>query len=285
MNFKMPEANKGNLDKLLKYLGERAEHFKKCFDTESEWCWKYAAIVIRGLGLRETKYTESHHIIPVAYYASTTGKKITHRFAAKYTIGNLTGLDCSEHIAAHYCMAKCAKADMGIHADAFMMLYNVFRSSYRMRETAAASLFSDDEVFEILSMCPRVSRVSAEGRTHNWENPKKAKEEWRTINIERIHAYDRYRNKNTRKAYMKKYLASYWKRNKKHLQEYKKEWNQANAPHVKIYQHDYYMNDRSRLNEGNKSRYAQKVAAGFRRRKDPETGKTHWVLVYPPTAA
>ena len=197
MNFTLPEARRECLEQLLEYLGDRADDFKKCFDIESEWCWKYAAIVIDGLKIRKC-YQESHHIIPVAYYKPMV--KISHRFSASYTVGNLTALTCAEHIMAHYCMFMCAR-NVGIHAYAFMILYNVFKNGCRKRENAAAALFTDEEVLGIVNSCPRVATVTDAGRTHYYQDPKKARAEWRLANIERIHEYDRYRNKFSRGGY------------------------------------------------------------------------------------
>lgn len=42
MSFEIPTADRTRLDQLLEVLGDRADDFKKCFDIESEWCWKYA---------------------------------------------------------------------------------------------------------------------------------------------------------------------------------------------------------------------------------------------------
>lgn len=79
MTFTLPEARRERMDQLLEYLrdtslyseyyiGNRAEDFKKCFDIESEWCWKYADSVLRGLEKRELEYAEGHHIVPASFY-------------------------------------------------------------------------------------------------------------------------------------------------------------------------------------------------------------------------
>ena len=70
MKFELPVASRQRLDELLEYLGERAEDFKKCFDVESEWCWKYADLVLRGVNARVLDYGERHHVIPFTYYKS-----------------------------------------------------------------------------------------------------------------------------------------------------------------------------------------------------------------------
>ena len=88
MKFKMPTASRKRLEKLLEYLGDRAKDFKKCFDIESKWCWKYADLVLRGMKRRRLKYAEGHHIVPASFY----GKR--NRAVSN---ANLTILSFSEH--------------------------------------------------------------------------------------------------------------------------------------------------------------------------------------------
>lgn len=279
MKFELPIASRQRLDELLEYLGDRAEDFKKCFDIKSEWCWKYADIVLRGLNKKSGSYIESHHIIPIAFYLPGNTRKVKHRFTAKYTIRNLTGLDCAEHIMAHYCMAKCANGDPNVHAMAFLLLYRVYKKGVLKREHDAAALFSEENMAEIRGMLEKVKKVTEEGRTHKYTDEKGYKKDWREANIERIRAYDRERNSGSRRGYMKEYLASYWKDKKPKLQKYRKDWAQKNEEHLKQYQHDRYAENHDEIRAQQKNYRDAKKAAGYRYRKDPITGKHCWIFV------
>lgn len=294
MKFKLPTASRKRLEELLEYLGDRAGDFRKCFDVESPWCWEYADLVIRGLNKKSGSYIETHHIIPIAYYLPGNTRKLKHRFTAKYTIRNVTGLDCAEHIKAHYCMVRCANGDPNVHAMAFIFLYRIYKNGCRKREHDAIAPFSDETVFEILGMLSTVRKVTEEGRRHKFDDKKGYqqdwreanielvngyKQDWREANIERIRAYDRERNSGSRRGYMKEYLAIYWKTKKPKLQKYRKDWVKKNEAHVKQYQHDRYTEHHDEIRAQQKAYREAKRAAGFRWRKDPETGKYRWIFV------
>ena len=121
MNFTLPEARRKRMEQLLEYLGERAEDFKKCFDIESEWCWKYADLVLRGMEKRELGYAEGHHIVPVSFYGKRGCIKVDDR--------NLTVLTYGEHLWSHYCLVWCATGKMrGKMVRAFLVMYRIGRS-------------------------------------------------------------------------------------------------------------------------------------------------------------
>ena len=279
MKTLLPTAPRTRLEELLTYLGDRAGDFRKCFDVESPWCWEYAGLVLRGLKKKSGSYIETHHIIPIAYYLPGNTRKLKHRFTAKYTIRNLTGLDCTEHLKAHYCMTMCANGDPNVHAMAFLLLYRVYSKGILKREHDAVSLFSDETVAEIRGMLSAVRKVTREGRTHKYDDENGYNKDWREANIERVRAYDRERNSGSRRGYMKEYLATYWKTKKPKLQKYRKDWGKKNEAHVKQYQHDRYAEHHDEIRAQQKAYREAKRAAGFRWRKDPETGKYRWIFV------
>ena len=105
------------------YSGNRADDFRKCFDIESEWCWKYADLMLRGMESRNLADTKQHHIVPVSYYKST-GLKCFHNHPS-VTTGNITELSAVEHLYAHYLLTKCSIGGMQrLTRDAFRVLIN-----------------------------------------------------------------------------------------------------------------------------------------------------------------
>ena len=52
-----------------------------------------------------------------------------------------------------------------------------------------------------------------------------------------------------------------------------------NSEHMKIYYADYYQVNYEKIRKQQKRGYDDKVAAGYRYRKDPVTGKHKWVFV------
>lgn len=299
MKFKMPIASRKRLEKLLEYLGKtenyskyykgnRAEDFKKCFDIESPWCWKYADIVLRGLKQRELGYAEGHHIVPIAWY-SQSGKKIS-RNADKYTVGNWAMLNYGEHTYAHFCLSMCA---IGIMVDPmsnafFGMWWRISKKS-RMSpsEKQLLATIRNSDIDNVLKQMGRVRRVEEEGRTHKWEDPVKARREcgrkyasseagkkkraiWKKKNKKKMSEYYKdYRKKNEEKLKQREKewreknkvkLAlnskNYQLKNKEKIKDKHKRWSKKNMKHITEYRSKYYIEHREEINMRTK-KYAQ----------------------------
>jgi flagellar biosynthesis GTPase FlhF len=172
--FVTPKASKKSLEKLLEYLGDRAGDFRKCFDTGSKWCLKYADLVLRGLEDRKLEYAERHHIVPRCFYGC-------RRDAKKGCAGNMTKLSYSEHVYAHYCAAQCSletiKNGMVV---AFCRMYadgTKNKIHTIPEECEFLEVLSEHEYKHIRAMHDRVAAVDAEGRTHWFDDPVAHKKE------------------------------------------------------------------------------------------------------------
>lgn len=168
MAFVVPKASKRRLSELLAYLGDRSVDFKKCFNVDSKWCWKYADLVLRGIPNRKLKYAEMHHIVPRSFYHCS-------RYSKKCNTGNLAKLSYSEHMYAHYCAAQCAldtiKNSMCL---AFCHMYNVGKkiSSNKLpKDCDVLRILGKREYAKIRSMHDSIARIDAEGRTHSFDDP------------------------------------------------------------------------------------------------------------------
>jgi hypothetical protein len=316
MKFKMPTASRKRLEELLEYLGKtdnyseyykgnRAEDFKKCFDIESPWCKKYADIVLRGLEKRELGYSEGHHAVPKSFYG-------VKRNCRKIDDGNLFTLSYAEHVWAHYCACYCATGKMqGKMTKAFLTMYRIYvkgRKHLMPLEAELLDAIPKMEIKRIQAMEPQWAKVEAEGRTHHSEDPKQYWKEYRKFNKEK---YNVYREAN--KARIAKNHKAYYEANKERITEYNKAWREANkeklakcwkayrkanrdklAERSKTYCKAWREVNRERIAENGKAyreankekilekrkaRYDAMTAAGYRFRKDPVTGKRHWVFV------
>ncbi len=326
MTFKIPEAKKENIEKLLEYLGNtelysefydgnRAEDFKKCFDTENPLCWEYAELVLRGIGNRSLTAEdapERHHIVPFSFYVEKYNGG--GRWSRKIAVGNDSLLTCEEHFYAHYCLAMCGIGDMrGKMANACFGMYH-HRGSHKGRKNPLGDgileLIDEYKIKKVRSLITRVQKVDAEGRTHKWEDPVRAQKE----------SIDKYRfsehGKAKRKAYLEaheeenkvyfkayrdshkedasvynkqyreghreelaEYQKNYAKENQEHLREYRKEYGKKNAPRISANHAAYYQNNKEKIKAQVKARSDAKIAAGYRQRKNPVTGKREWMFV------
>lgn len=190
MDFVLPTASKERLEELLVYLGDRADDFKKCFDIDSEWCWKYADLVLRGTNSRELSYSERHHIVPMAYYKMLGYKG--DRWAKRVSFCNLTNLSYIEHIYAHYCILKCSTEGLQEKlAFAFWCLYNNSKKNYKgtirnLSESDMLPRLSELEQNQVKMLMPRIRKVSDEGRTHTYEDPVLYKHDYHVANRDTI---------------------------------------------------------------------------------------------------
>ena len=323
MEFKMPEAKRERLEELLEYLGERADDFRKCFDVESAWCWKYADLALRGIERRDLGYAEGHHIVPRSFYGKS-GRKVDDC--------NLTVLNYGEHLWAHYCLVKCATGKMrGKMSRAFITMYNIGVSGSRPLMPSEAELLEaipKMELRRIQAMEPKWAKVEAEGRTHIYEDPKQhhmdyyeANKEkiserhkaWREANKEKIaerrKAYyeanrdkiaelnNTYREANREKlAKMNKayydanrekiaeHRKAYREANREKLAEHRKAYREANREKISSYKKAYREANREKILEQGKNHYETMKAAGYRYRTDHVTGKRGWVFVGLPEA-
>lgn len=288
MEFKMPVANRERMEQLLEYLGDtsryseyydgnRAEDFKKCFDIESEWCWKYADLVLRGMDARDIGYGERHHIIPFTYYKSILGK--VSRKSCLVNDSNLCILNYVEHIYAHFCMAHCAcNKNLKIKMARAFCHMSGFTSKIDINGTNLIDSISKQEKNTVRLMMPSVANVEAEGRTHFWENPKQAAADWRALNREeaKIRSSEWYANNKDR---AKEWWNSYSVEHHDEIQEQRKKFRENNREILRQRSQDDYYNHYDERRMSRKRIYDAKIAAGYKYRKDPVTGKRGWVFV------
>jgi hypothetical protein len=282
MKFNMPTASRKHLDELLTFLGDRAKDFKKCFDTESEWCLKYAAILVRGIKNRKLEYAEGHHVVPASFY----GKRRT----VYSDENNLVTLSYGEHLYAHYCAAQCGIGRMQeIMANAFFFMYKLAVTGKRPvlpEEKEFIESLSELEVNRIRAMRSQTRAVEAAGRAHKWEGLTKYNRDYREANKEHIARVkkERYeRNKETvlannrewRKANPDKMDAYRAKWNATNRIAYSKIYRDSHSEELKAYKKEWYKKHSDQW----KAYVARKQAAGYRHRKDPVTGNVRWVFV------
>lgn len=172
---------------LLRKLGERSLDFIEHFDISSEWCQKYATLVLLGMSNRKLDYAERHHIIPVSFYRKNgyTG----NRWGASITLNNLSSLSFGEHVYAHYLAVKCSNPKyVGGCAAAFWKLYtcNSKSSGVLPEDLEVISRIGELDAMRIRSMISSVATVTERGGTHSWEDIKQYRREWADINAERL---------------------------------------------------------------------------------------------------
>ena len=349
MKFEMPKADRARLEQLLEYLGDRADDFKKCFDVESEWCWKYADLVLMGIEKRELEYAEGHHIVPASFYGKRGCKKVDDC--------NLTVLTYGEHLWAHYCLCYCATGKMrGKMAKAFLIMYGKGICNIHAlmpSETELLDAIPEMEIKRIQAMEPQWAKVEAEGRTHYNEDPKQYMKEYNESNREKILERNRARYKSNWEKFRERNNAwyesnkekiaernkaryesnkekilerkkAYYEANKEKIAEINKAYREANREKIAEINKAYYRANREKCTEYRKAYYEAnkencakrckayreanrekiaeinkawrdankeniaeygkawrdaKKAAGYRDRKDPVTGKHHWIFV------
>ena len=250
MKFEMPKADRGRMEQLLEYLGDtsryseyydgnRAEDLKKCFDIESEWCWKYADLVLRGLEHRELDYAEGHHVVPRSFYGVRNRN-------LKIDAGNWFVLSYPEHVWAHYCAANCSIGDMrGKMALAFLMMYQVTQLP---SEKGVLDLIPDIELARIRAMGPRWSRVEAEGRTHTTEDLTQYCKDYYNSNKEKILCRVRGYYKDNHDDILKQ-KKTYRDENREKISERNKVFYDNNRERILEHRRDFYDNNRERILE------------------------------------
>ena len=263
MNFTLPEARRERMEQLLEYLGDtsryseyykgnRAEDFKKCFDIESEWCCKYADIVLRGLDNRPVQPgDEVHHAVPRSFYG------VKHH-CNKIDAGNLFTLSYVEHVLAHYCLCYCATGEMrGKMVRAFMIMYRKgIRNKYALMPSEAELLdaIPEMEIKRIRAMEPRWAKVEADGRTHYTEDPKQYRKDYYEANRDKIVEHVKaYRESNREKIAEKD--KAYHEANKEKIAKKHKAWYEANREKLLERNKDWYETNREKLLERNKDYY------------------------------
>lgn len=255
MNFTLPEARRERMEQLLEYLGDtsryskyydgnRAEDFKKCFDIESEWCWKYADLMLRGMEKRELEYAERHHIVPCCFY----GKR-----SCKFTDAmNMTVLTYGEHMYAHLCLTYCSREPiLDKMASAFYLMVCVLGYS--------KAVVNDDEKFlidacdeaerkRVMGMLPKIAALEESGRTHSWEDVEKYRKEYRKIYFMKNPTYFKdYYKKNL--EYKKEYSKTYAEAHKDEKREYDKSYRDKNKEKIRKRKKEYSTTHRKQLNE------------------------------------
>lgn len=310
MNFKLPEARRERMEQLLEYLGDtsryseyyagnRAEDFKKCFDIESEWCWKYADLMLRGMEKRELEYGERHHIVPMAWYRKSGFN--CYPFNLTVWEGNGTVLSFAEHLVAHYFLAKCSLNFMvGKMCAAFNHMY-----CFKNRGTHII-LPEERELLDVISKCElndirlkisSVATVEEEGRTHYWEDPviakKQTSKKYRDAHKQERSEYNKQYNAEHKKEkfehFHKKWFENHdenlkkqrehRKNNKEKDKGYKQKWIMNNPEKERECHKKWARNNPEKVKKAKKRRYDKKIANGYRYRKDATTGKYKWVFI------
>jgi hypothetical protein len=236
------------MEQLLEYLGDRADDFKKCFNIESEWCWKYADLVLRGMEKRELEYGEGHHIVPASFY----GK----RGCSEVDDGNLTVLTYGEHLWTHYCLVWCATGKMqGKMVKAFLVMYRFGIAGSRPLMPSEAELLDaipEMEIKRIQAMEPKWAKVEAEGRTHRSEDPKQYMKDYREANREKLAKRKKaYREANREKIAER--MKSYCEANREKLAEHRKARYKANREKINARMKIYTAANREKIAERMKS--------------------------------
>ena len=277
MKFELPTAERENVEKLLEVLGDRAEDFKRCFDIENEWCWKYAGLMLRGMEKRVLEYGERHHVVPFVYYKRT----LEHctRKTASVNKGNLSVLGFGEHVYAHFCIVKCVKDTYmrQILATAFCHMSG-FKSKIADTDLELLGVISETEIKMVRLLNPSVAKVEAEGRTHFWEDPEKAVQEWRALHREEAKERSRKwyaENKDRSKEWRKTYNIEHHDE----LQASRKKFRENNREVLREKSKQDYYDHRDQRLISRKAKYDKMVADGFKFRKDPVTGKRCWIFV------
>lgn len=246
MKLELPTASRKRLEELLEYLGKtenyseyykgnRAEDFKKCFDIESPWCWKYADIVLRGLGKRTVgPGDEVHHAVPRSFYGV---KNRCH----KIDDGNLFTLSYAEHVWAHYCLVCCATGKMRDKmVRAFLTMYRIGICNKHALMPSEAELLDaipEMEIKRIQAMEPRWAKVEAEGRTHSSEDLLQAKRDYYKAN----------------KDEAKKKVHDYYQKHREHYLKQKKSYRKNNKDTIKKKRLERYQKNKNIYHERNKA--------------------------------
>lgn len=253
MNKMLPKASRKRLEELLKYLGPRAEDFKKCFDTHSSWCLVYADLIMRGLVLRELSYGERHHIIPVAFYRKFHGYK-GNRWAKKVTDMNLSVLSFGEHLYAHLLAYRCANPEYrGVCAAGFWKMYTCNSRTKRSipSDEEFFNCIDEKEAMRIRSMVPRIAAVDARGGTHMWEDFDKYQKEQRELfKQNNPNYYKEYYAANSDKK--REYSREYVRGHKDEKREYDKEYRAKNEDRIRKSKKEYSVSHRKQMNEHNR---------------------------------
>lgn len=268
MNFTLPEARRERMEQMLEYLGDtsryskyydgnRAEDFKKCFDTESEWCWKYADLMLRGMEKRKLEYAERHHIVPYAHYKMSSNAR--DRFSHYIADSNLVSLSYLEHLFCHYLAAKCATQQM-VPKMAYAFCH-MWRTKHKCSKKChlppvdeILHFISEPDAEEIKQIQPHVAAVTNSGRIHTYEDIVAYRREYAVLNRDKI-------NKNRMKKYHENHEESLAKQrkyasdNREKISKSRKEYRQKNIERIKE-------NDRKRL-EKKTCRTARLLAPGI----------------------
>lgn len=98
-------------------------HIKQAIDIDSEYAKKYLELVSRPDSCR---FTEDHHIVPVAYFVDVLGLDGVRRSGSPdMAKGNIVTLSKGRHLLAHYYLVRCAKPCIKSQmVNAFRMMYH-----------------------------------------------------------------------------------------------------------------------------------------------------------------
>lgn len=258
MNFTLPEARRERMEQLLEYLGDtsryseyydgnRSEDFKKCFDIESEWCWKYADLVLRGLENRELEYAEGHHAVPNAFYCF-------NRHTRKLDAGNMSKLSYGEHLYCHYCLTMCSRsiiAEKMKHA--FVRMYS-YKTKASENKTDISALIPEMEYARIRGMMDAVKGVGDEGRTHYYDDAVAARKDYYAVNRNKILDQRKTYYVENRDAVIER-SHSHYAENKEEISIKGKQYREQNKDKICEYQKEYRNNNGDLIKERSRGYY------------------------------
>lgn len=260
MSFEIPTADRARMEQLLEYLGDtsryseyyegnRAEDFKKCFDIESKWCWKYADLVLRGMKRRELEYAEGHHAVPNAFYCF-------NRHTKKLDVGNLSKLSYGEHLYCHYCLTMCS---MGIIAEkmkyAFLRMYS-YKTKVSENKIDISSLIPEIEYTRIRGMMDAVKGVGDEGRAHYYDDVIAARKDYYAVNRNKILVRTKTHYVENRDVVIEK-RHSYYTENREEISIKGKQYREQNKDKIYEYQKEYRKNNGDLIKERSHSYYEE----------------------------
>lgn len=254
MDFTLPISSKKRLDELLTYLaqpcenypGNRAEDFKEMVDVDSEWAWKYADLMMRGLESRSMPYAERHHMVPFSWYQMNeyTGAR-TSQYVCE---NNISMLGYAEHVYAHFCLTKCSSGQFKKKmCGTVASMYGMERTGHGKQKRAPG----DDEIIDAISqaelvrikvMSEKSEKLAAEGRPHFWE-------------VETSEYYKAYRE--AHKDELKKKSSVYKEKNKAKILANKKRYYEENKEDISIARKASYEHRKDSINEQRRKNYSQ----------------------------
>ena len=155
------------------------KYIEEAIDTNSEYGKKYLALVSRN---DTGSNLETHHIVPVAYFADVLGYKECRLSSSPDMVSeNLVSLTRGHHVLAHFYLAKCARKCISIQMiNAFCLTFQTTDFSSITEEDVLSRIDEIDiEYRKMKSMKKRHKDGIEERHTRNltsmttWKNGEK----------------------------------------------------------------------------------------------------------------